>query len=266
MPVVKYAVASPRACLIGPPLWSTDAYYLPTGDADNFPRGNGRIRVPVGTRIVICLSRDMEGVWYTGSYGSLGSTMVLQYCKLCKCEEPDSEDCPDVAPDPNQCRYARCVCEQCRQLGAPCCPLPDDPVFDPCPWLTIGTDGAEDSRTGPSIGRAKIGVPVHFNTPGVYLLRATVTTFAKPGYTLPLEDWRDRLLDPDDPDAVLPEIPPAQDTDIIYIGVRVVGRMADEVEPKGPHSHDPDYKHIRAMKKLMDPNGPPDFSDTDLNG
>jgi len=265
-PVVKYAVASPRACLIGLPLWTTNAFYLPTGDADNFPRGNGAIRVPVGTRIVVCLSRDMEGVWYTGSYGCLGSTMVLQYCRLCKCEEPDSEDCTDVAPDPGQCPYARCACEQCRQLGAACCPLPDDPVIVPCPWVTIGKDGATDCRKGPSIGRAKIGVPVHFNRPGVYLLRAIVHTFARPGYPLPLERWRQRLLGTDDPTAVLPKVPQAQDKDVIYIRVRVVDRLTDEVEPKGPHSHDPDYKHIRAMKKLMDPNGHPDFSGIDLNG
>jgi len=266
MPVRKYAVASPRACLIGPPIWSTEAYYKPAGDAENFPRAHGSIRVPVGTRVVFCLSRDLEGVWYSGSYGCLGSSMVVQYCRLCKCQA-DATDCNLTRPDPDECPYARCTCEQCRRLGAVCCPKPDDPVIVPCPWVTIGKDGARDCRKGPSIGRAKIGVPVNFKRPGVFLLRAIVTTFARPGYPLPLQPWRDRLLDTTDPTAVLPQIVPIRDRDVIYIRVRVVDRIVDIdiAEPEDPITLDPDYKHIRPMPKDVDPNEPVDL-DSDLNG
>ena len=82
IPVMKYTVASPRACLIGPPIWSTNAYYLPTGAAENVPRAHGYLRVRVGTRVVFCLSRDLEGVWYRRSYGCIGTSMVLQLCRV----------------------------------------------------------------------------------------------------------------------------------------------------------------------------------------
>jgi hypothetical protein len=270
IPVLKYAVASPRACLIGPPRWSTDVRYLPSGDADNFPRANGGIRIRVGTRVVFCLSRDLEGVWYTGSYGCMGTSIVLQSCRFCECNRPDPNGCdPDpnnCNPDPN-CPYARCVCERCRELGAVCCPLPDDPVIEPCPWVTIGRDGAKACRKGPSIGRAKVGVPVTFRRPGFYLLRAIVHTFAKPGYPLPLDQWRDRLVNPDDPSAVLPEPPVAQDRDVIYIRVRVYDFPVPDTEPDDDITEDPDVVFIRPIPKEIDPNDEPIGElDSDLNG
>ena len=265
MPVVKYAVASPRACLIGLPDWSTAAYYLPTGDADNFARADGSLRVPVGTRVVVCLSRDLEGVWYSGSYGCLGTSLVVQYCKVCACEDLDSTDCPDVSPDPNRCHYARCACEQCMRLGAVRCPLPDDPAIEPCPWITIGTDGARGYRRGPSIGRAKVGVPVYFNRPGVYLLRAIVHTYAEPGYPQPLEDWNARLLAAGDPRAVLPIVPIAEDKDTIYIKVHVTETAPGVIEPDEMVSDDPDLVHIKPIPKDIDPDEPVDL-DSDLNG
>ena len=75
-PVLKYTVASPRACLINPTNHTFDRCPRPRGDADNFPRRDGSVRVFVGTRVVFCLSRDIEGVWYTGSrmYGQFADT------------------------------------------------------------------------------------------------------------------------------------------------------------------------------------------------
>jgi len=263
VPVLRYAVASPRACLIGPPDRSIDRCWRPQGDADNFARRNGSIRVPVGTRIIFCLSRDLEGVWYTGSYGCLGASMVLQVCKPCQCVVPDPNAC---RPDPNDCIYARCKCENCLRLGAVCCPRPDDPAIVPCPWVTIGKDGARACRKGPSIGRARIGVPVHFRRPGVYLLRAIVHTFAKPGYPLPLDQWRECLLDnPRDATAVLPELRAAEDKDVIYVRVRVFENLIDDVEPDEITTDDPDFMYIKPMLKDVDPNEPVEL-DSDLNG
>ncbi|MBN2138358.1 MAG: hypothetical protein JW720_11175 [Sedimentisphaerales bacterium] len=276
-PVLKYAVASPRACLIGPPDYPIDRCWRPQGDADNFARRNGRLRVPVGTRVIFCLSRDIEGVWYSGSYGCLGASMVLQICRPCQCIEPDpTQTRPDpnycdpdpncCSPDPNECIYARCRCENCLRLGAVECPSPDDPAIVPCPWVTIGKDGARACRKGPSIGRARIGVPVHFRRPGIYLLRAIVHTFAKPGYPLPLDQWRDCFLtDPADTTAVLPDLPPAEDKDVIYIRVRVVDNLIDDVEPDDIPTDDPDFTYIKPMPKDVDPNEPV-VLDSDLNG
>ncbi|MBC8217632.1 MAG: hypothetical protein H8E73_04145, partial [Planctomycetes bacterium] len=144
-------------------------------------------------------------------------------------------------------------------------PRPDDIAITPCPWVTIGKDGARDCRKGPSIGRAKVGVPVHFRRPGTYLLRAIVHTFAKPGYPRPLEPWRDRLLGVDASTAVLPEVPGAEDRDVIYIRIRVVELPIDDVEPEDPVTDDPDFRHIRPIPKDIDPDEPVDL-DSDLNG
>jgi len=268
IPVLKYTVASPRACLIGPPTWSDKVFYLPAGDADNFPRKNGAIRVPVGTRIVFCLSRDMEGVWYTGSYGCLGTSLVLQYCKLCTtnvpCPIPDPCNCP---ADPCACLCLKCRCEQCIRLGAACpCPCPDGPVVTTCPWVTIGKDGARDCRKGPSIGRARVGVPVLFKRPGVYLLRAIVHTFAKPGYPLPLDQWRERLAGTGSTTTNLPLIPIEQDKDVIYIRVHVLDLPIADVEPDDELTEDPDVKCIMPMPKDVDANEPSVDPAADLNG
>jgi len=257
IPVLKYSVASPRACLIGPPIWSTNAYYMPTGAAENFPRKNGSIRVRVGTRVVFCLSRDLENVWYKHSYGCMGNSLVLQLCRMCKCQTPNIDDS----------QYTRCTCDQCKLVGAVCPePRPDDPVIVPCPWVTIGKDGSRDCRKGPSIGRAKVGVPVHFKRPGVYLLRAIVHTYARPGYPLPLDQWRDRLLGSNNPTVALPEIPGADDRDTVYIRVRVMDWCIDDIEPEDPPTDDPDLKHIRPMPKDIDPSNPVDPVISDLNG
>lgn len=262
-PVLKYTVASPRACLINPTNHTFDRCLRPRGDADNFPRRHGSIRVLMGTRVVFCLSRDIEGVWYTGSVGCMGSSMILQRHRLCSC--PDLTDCECLKPDPNN-PDARCVCENCLRLGAVCCPRPDDVAIEPCPWVTIGKDGARDCRKGPSIGRARIGVPVHFRRPGTYLLRAIVRTFAQPKYPLPLEQWRDCLLqNPDDTNAVLPELPPVEDKDVIYIRVRVVECITDSAEADEIPTDDPDFRYIKPMLKDVDPNEPVDL-DSDLNG
>jgi hypothetical protein len=238
VPVMKYTMASPRACLIGPAVWATNAYWLPTGAAENFPRGHGSIRVPVGTRVVFCLSRDLEGVWYPRSYGCLGTSLTLQWCRCC-IRPADVDKCPDCDPSSTNAAI--------------------------CPWVTIGRDGAKDVRKGPSIGRAKVGVPVRFKRPGFYYLRGIIHMFAEPYYPQPIDEWRNRLLDNPDGTDVLPRIPPAQDRDIVYVRVHVVDIPIVEVEPDDDFVDDPDVIHIKPMPKDIDPNEPLDLN-ADLNG
>jgi len=47
-------------------------------------------------------------------------------------------------------------------------------------WILIGEDGAGAKRCGPSVGRAKVGVRHRFTEPGLYLVRASVATWAIP--------------------------------------------------------------------------------------
>lgn len=257
VPVMKYAMASPRACLIGPPVWSTNAYYLPTGAAENFPRANGGIRVTVGTRVIFCLSRDLENVWYRHTYGCMGNSLVLQLRRNYKCED---------ATNLRECLESlRCCCAECKHLGVADEKCPDDTGIVPCPWVTIGRDGAKDCRKGPSIGRAKIGVPIRFRKPGIYYLRGIVHTFAHPAYTRPLEQWYDRLWDPTSIDKILPPIPAAEDKDVVYVKVHVVDRPIVDIEPDEGLVDDPDVIHIKPIPKDFDPNEPEPLHG-DLNG
>lgn len=236
VPTIKYAMASPRSCLIGPPVLLTDAYYVPAlGAAENFPRRPGAIRVPVGTRVVFCLSRDLEGVWYSHSFGCLGTSLTLQLCRGCM--TPDC-DCPRCDPNGTNVR--------------------------PCRWITIGRDGAKDVRRGPSIGRAKVGVPVRFRRPGIYHLRGIIHTFAKPGFPPPPPEPDGVIDDPGVLPPIVP-IPPTEDRDVVHVVVHVVNVPVIPDEPVVEAMYDPDVEHVRPMPKIIDPNGPPEPI-ADLNG
>jgi hypothetical protein len=257
-PVIKYTMAGPRACLIGSPPWITDRprlYYLPTGAAENFPRKNGAIRVRAGTKVVFCLSRQIEGVWYPRSYGLLGTSLVLQWCRACKCVD---SRCMEY--DCLRCNNEECICADSAHIS---------------PWVTIGRDGAKDVRKGPSIGRAKVGIPILFKKPGIYYLRGIVRTTAQPYYPRPIEVWHDRLLDEvsaqqlsavdiEAKPEILPHIPPAVDKDIIYVRVHVVDWPIAQIECEEAMSLDPDGL-ITPIPKEIDPDDPDQLS-ADLTG
>jgi hypothetical protein len=218
IPIVKYVMASPRACLLGPGPCNVATRCLQRGAAENFRRANGAIRIPVGTRVIFCLSRELEGVWYPRSYGALGTSLVLQWCKACKTTD--------------------CDCIPCE---------PDEEVTDVeiCPWVTIGRDGAKDVRRGPSIGRARVGVPVRFRKAGIYYMRGIVCTFAGPFYPRPVETSQETQIE-----STTCSIPPsAFDKDIIYVRVHVVNLPIDQIEPDEEAMDDPDVVNIKPMPK-----------------
>lgn len=89
-------------------------------------------------------------------------------------------------------------------------------------WKLVGTDRAADIRSGPSIGVARIAVPVRFKRAGEFRLRAIVRTSAQPlwpGYD-PNNDTTE-----EDPNYPIPE--PSVATDIIPIVVKVVDVSID---------------------------------------
>lgn len=106
IPNLQYCMASPRAALIGPPRWATDCYYLPSGDAENFARRPGCLRVRAGARVRFCLSDQTEGVWYSGSCGTLATSLILQWCGGCECDDGTCDQCVQ-----NRCRCGQCTCE-----------------------------------------------------------------------------------------------------------------------------------------------------------
>lgn len=235
-PTRIYVLASPRACLINPTNFDWVKQVIPPplsiGAAENFPRDNGEIKIASGTRVVFCLSRQLEGVWYPGSFGKLGCSLVLQMRKPIYPlpEEPYPQDMNDINEDAL------------------------------CPWVTIGHDAASDVRFGPSIGRAKIGVPVLFKKPGLYLLRGVIQTTAQP-YPKNQFEPADNANLPEQPPT--PKIPPvALDKDIVYVKVKVVDLPIIQIVPDEPPSLDPDATYIIPMPKEFDP----DQISADLNG
>ena len=143
-PSVYYVMASPRACLIDAPfLSSTDGARY--GAVDNFARRDGSLRIRVGTKVCFQLSDQLEGVWYSDAFGTLGTSLEIQWYAC-------NADHVEIA---SERRLSDC-------------------------WITIGRDAVRDTRQGPSIGHAHIGVPVRFLRTGVYYLRGIVRTFACP--------------------------------------------------------------------------------------
>jgi hypothetical protein len=228
IPVVKYVMASPRACLLGPTLLSTNIYWRPAGAAENFARANGALKVAVGTRAVFCLSRELEGVWYKGSYGCIGTSLELQWCRGCKCEECDC-DC-------NNCTIGSETQASSSQSATS---MTGDTKV--CPWVTIGRDSAKDVRKGPSIGRAKVGVPVLFKTAGIYYLRGIVHTYANP--------WLRSVdaVNAASRNKVMPLVLAASDKDVVYVRVHVLDNLVDDANGVDEKVNEPDVTYIRLM-------------------
>ena len=237
VPTRDYVMASPRACLIAPPLWSEEAYWLPSGDAENFPRKNGALRIPVGTRIRFSLSRQLEGVWYKGAYGMLATSLELQWCPTCKVDTTS-------------------------EAGKT---VNDDIILPPdeSPWKTIGKDGARDVRRGPSIGLGDVRVPVRFVRPGIYYLRGIIKTQAQAHYPRPLEPWYERLVVGDD--AILPEVPTQRDRDVVHVTVHVVAQPEPREEPIEDPSENPDEAVEAVMPNELD-SGEMPVLDAEIDG
>ena len=200
----NYVVASPRACLIGQPRSDPNHFVTVLGDAENFPRENGEIKVPLGSRVVFLFSRQLEGVWYDHSFGRIDFSMVLQRRLL--------------IPDPN-------------------IPILDSNDVNSPEWVDIGHDFASDLRRGPTIGQARVGVPVFFRWPGIYLLRAKITTVAQPMFLPPTADSNTEPL----------LLPPAVDSDIVYVTVKVVNLPRTQINPDVEPPIDPDVNYTNPM-------------------
>jgi len=215
VPTTTYTVASPRMSIIRAPRYQITADGTqsilpgtPYGAAENFARKDGEIKVAAGVRVIFCLSRSMEGVWYDQTYGRLSTAMTLQR----------------FVPDATGTNTA----------GS---------------WVTIGEDKAGEIRKGPSMTRAKVGVPVLFREPGVHLLRAIVRTQAQP---MPADVTTTVVW------------PAAIDSDTILIKVKVANLPIPQVVPDEEPTADPDAENTRPLFKEIDANA--DLLPADING
>lgn len=238
-PVINYVVASPRACLMGVPLEEpVDEYPPMMGVAENFPRTGGTIEVPVGTRVIFSLSPDTEGLWFEGASGTIEVLLTLQWfrasnpleCVECLAEGLDDGRLPATIQG---------------QAGSP-------EEVAPCSWITLGTDGSRDIRTGPSIGYTKVGIPVVFEEPGTYCVRGIVTTSVKTWYPRPQEPSQDRSTKEEQTPIELPPSLLALDMDIVRATVRVVDRVIPGTEPLEEVAEDPDVTYTRPMPNVAD--------------
>ena len=225
--VMTYAMASPRAFLMGVPVeGSTDLAMI--GAAENFPRADGTLEIPVNTRVIFTLSQDTEGVWQKGTYGTIETTMTVQSFQALasgECDVCASENLPSG---------------QSNQPGK------DDVSNATCPWMTVATEGARDTRNGPSLGYTKVGVPIEFTTPGTYCVRAIVSTSVKSSYLRPAEPQnpttkQEAAAEPSD--ALL-----ATDTDVVLVKVRVLAAG----KPQGALTADPEVIYTAPMPNMSE--------------
>ncbi len=199
--VISYDVASPRAFLMGVPIEGSDDRGM-IGAAENFARADGTLEIPVGTRVIFSLSQGTEGVWQQGAYGTIESTLTVEWF-------PTS---------------STGTCDACASADA----------SNSCPWTPAGMEGARDTRTGPSLGYTKVGVPIEFTQAGTYCVRGIVSTSVMSSYLR--SDTRDT-------DALL-----AADTDIVLVKVRVLSSG----KPQGALTTEPEALYMLPMPNTSD--------------
>lgn len=236
--VMTYSIASPRAFLMGVPIEGSNELGM-IGAAENFPRADGMLEITTGTRVIFSLSRETEGVWQQGTYGTIETVLTVQWFQAVTAAECDvcaSEGLRD--PQSNQTGEEN----------------PSDVV--PCPWITIATDGARDTRNGPSLGYTKVGIPVEFTEPGTYCVRGIVSTSVKSSYLRPAEPQnpdtkQEAAAEPSD--ALL-----ATDTDVVLVKVRVLDRLEPGAKPQGALTADPEVIYTSPMPNTSDTKVRPD--------
>lgn len=224
--VVTYAVASPRAFLMGVPVEGSNDLAM-IGAAENFPRANGTLEIPAGARVIFSLSQDTEGVWQGGTYGTIETTMTVQTFQAV------AEDECDV------CAQSGLSTDQ-DQTGK------GDTSSASCPWTTIATEGARDTRNGPSLGYTKVGVPIEFDQAGTFCVRAIVSTSVKSSYlrTADSQNTTSKLeAAAESSDTLL-----ATDTDVVLVKVRVLASG----KPQGALTADPQVIYTAPMPNMSD--------------
>jgi len=229
---MTYTVASPRAFLMGVPVEGSNDLAM-IGAAENFTRADGTLEIPVNTRVIFSLSQETEGVWQQGTYGTIETAMTVQWF-------------PAVAEDECDVCASAGIRDENDQTGKG-----DDAAS--CPWTTMGTDGARDTRNGPSLGYTKVGVPVEFTQAGVYCVRAILSTSVKSSYlrsTEPQNPTTKQEASAQSSDELL-----ASDTDVVLVKVRV---LAGAAKPKGALTSDPEVIYTAPMPNTSDTKGKAD--------
>lgn len=226
---MTYTMASPRAFLMGVPIEGSNDLAM-IGAAENFTRADGVLEIPVNTRVIFTLSQETEGVWQQGTYGTIETAMTVQWF-------------PAVAQD---------ECDVCASAGLRDGSDPTGKGDDAasCPWTTMGTDGARDTRNGPSLGYTKVGVPVEFTQAGTYCVRGIITTSVKSSYlrsTEPQNPTTKQEASVQSADELL-----ASDTDVVVVKVRVLAATA---KPKGALTSDPEVIYTAPMPNTSDTKG-----------
>jgi hypothetical protein len=228
-PTVSYVMASPRACLTDLPNWAIGLSWLPGGAAENFPRADGTLRVVTGTKVVFGLGERSDGVWYSGTYGTIAMSLEIQR------QEGDADDANDHA----------------KKTTAAHSPVKTS-------WVTLGKDGVKDTHKGPGIGHGDVSVAVRFPKAGTYTLRGIISTEAQPLYTEPLDKWRERLGIRKD--GKLPEIPAEVDRDVVNVKVVVVDTLTKDETKEEMSSADPEAEAEQGLAEDKDARGETDVS------
>lgn len=148
--MMNCVMASPRAFLMSVPREGTSEWAM-IGALENFPRADGDVETPVGTRAIFSLSPETEGAWHEGTYGTIETLPTAQRCEgaaSCECDAYATEGLRD-GPVP-----AKNVKTETGGFGE----------VAPCPWITIAIADTkalspdEDDRKNSGAGRFSPGV------------------------------------------------------------------------------------------------------------
>jgi hypothetical protein len=170
---MNYVMASPRAFLMNVPMEGTTEWAM-IGALENFPRADGNVEIPVGTRAIFSLSPEREGAWHEGTYGTIETLPTAQRFEgaaSCECDAYATEGLRD-GPVP-----ARNVKTETGGFGE----------VAPCPWITIAIDGARHTRAGRILAPTKVETPVELAQRGFCCVRGTVSPSVQSSSPRPTE-------------------------------------------------------------------------------
>jgi len=176
------------------------------GAAENSPRADGNIVIPVGARAVLSSPQSVEGPWDEGGHGAVKTPLTLPhryadgFCEW---------DCS-----------RRDLAEDGRPTWGACTATGSSEEVAPCPWITVGVASVER------------GMPVRFSGPSTNRLGCIAIAIVRSRPPRPLGPSRDTYARKADMATDLPTAASALDREVVHVTIHGTDRFVWWV---GPH-------------------------------
>jgi len=200
-------MASPRASLQGAPKEDAGEHASATpGAAENSPRADGNIVIPVGARVVLSSPQSVEGPWDQGGHGAVQTPLTLPHHYADGFFEWDCS--------------RRDLAEDVRLTWGAWTATGNSEEVAPCPWITVGAASVE------------MGMPVRFSGPSTSRLGCIAIVFVRSRPPRPLGPSRDTYAREADMATDLPTAAAALDREVVHVTIHGTDRFVWWV---GPH-------------------------------